>query len=147
MWTVGKRYSLIFTVLLLASLILMELPVWAEGASHTISVTIQEISRFRIEWIRPLEPAGENPVYEVGLAVFNNSTRQWNLTVQTEGYPEKLEWSTDSQHWQELSSGVNTLVSGNKSIWTRYRIYYRFHQPFKGTADPGNLQYQLCYQQ
>jgi hypothetical protein len=145
-----KRYQLLLIALLLSGLVFIKVPVYAEGASHTLTVLVQEISRYRIESIVRVESPESESVYDISLAVFSNSQRQWNLTAQSEVRDGKWEWSTDNRNWKNLNQGLNTLISGTKANWSKYHIYYRYRETYQTNKEPDNpfdLQYQLCYQE
>jgi hypothetical protein len=145
---VGKRYSVVLVVMLfLSGMIWMVTPATAIGTSHTISVTIQEISRYRVENVVKVGSSEKEPVYDISLAVFSNSQRQWNLTAQPEVYDNKLEWSTDGRNWKNISPGLNTLVSGTRVNWAKYHVYYRYRKTNEVPSNPFAIQYQLSYQE
>ena len=122
---------------------------WAASNAHTVSLTVPEICRYRIESVNLVEATADERIYETRLAVFSNSWHAWNLQVQSLSGTSGLEWSPDGRNWQSLAEGMNDLLRGTKVNWTSYRVFYRLPVHRAATADPGGslqLQYQLCYQ-
>jgi hypothetical protein len=118
----------------------------ADGSSHTITVTVPEICRYRVESVDLIQTTPEFRLYEVRLAVFNNTSRSWRLLGEAPTDAGVLEWSVDGRNWHGASRGWNDLFQGARVNWASYRVWYRYY-PL--TADSGNsfqLQYQLSYQ-
>lgn len=145
---VRKLRWIIGAVVLLTGLVMPVTRIAAAHSSHTITVVVPEICRYRIERISRLPTADAESVYEVRLAVFNNSSRRWCLRVQpvTDGGEADLEWSGDGRSWQPMDKGANALLYGNKVNWGSYLIFYRYRTSAIHPSDTFYLQYQLSYQ-
>ncbi len=151
---ISRRHWQLIFILILA---LVTIPVLAATASHTIAVTVPEIARYRVNGISLVRSAAAEAVYQVDLAVFSNSQRQWKMVANTENSSESLEWSNDGQNWSGLAAGMTTVAIGAKADWVNFRIYYRYQpEPEQGRGQapkneaaanesPLNLQYQLCF--
>jgi hypothetical protein len=143
-----KRRKIAFFCLLIALALGVPLiSAWADGASHTLTVFVQEIARYRIEEIARIDSDSNEALYQVRVAVFSNSQRGWELMAQAEDSEGVVEWSTDRRTWRKIAEGMNPVLSGSRANWEKYQLFYKIRRAENSVASPAiQVGYQLLYE-
>lgn len=110
--------------------------------SHDVAIRVAEIGRYHVE-NKALIANGENLIQMVDVVILSNSDRNWRLVAVPFGDCYGIAWSKDNRIWHNFESGAGeTVLTGNRSEWNRYRFYLKV----KKNMNKGiNLGYQLLF--
>ncbi len=143
-----KRRRIVFFLLLIVfALGVPMISAWADGSSHTLTVIVQEIARYRIEEVAQIASDPNEALYQVRVAVFSNSQREWELLAQAEDSEGVVEWSTDRRTWRKIAEGMNPVLSGSRANWGKYQLFYKIRRAENSVAPLAiRVGYQLLYE-
>lgn len=85
----------------------------------------------------------KDTVETVNVSILSNSDRPWQLMVSCKNNPLRIEWSANGIIWQELSSQPVIVLTGYRSFWNNYRLFYRYQDV--ASVRYARFQYQVLF--
>lgn len=112
--------------------------------AHPVTVQIADVLRYRIDDTKVVRIDSKYVIEAVNVAVLSNSEHLWQLAVLLENNFSGIDWSFDNQTWYRFSAEPTIVLTGTRSFWNNYCLYYRYqaHQRPTGLS----FQYQIQFQ-
>lgn len=112
--------------------------------AHPVTVQIEDVLRYRIEDTRVVSLNSKYVIEAVKVTVLSNSEHLWQLAVLLDNNSSGIDWSFNNQTWCRFNAEPTIVLTGARSFWTNYCLYYRYpaHQRSTGVS----FQYQIQFQ-